>query len=122
MRRAIACVFVASLFLASGAAARRPMRRLGGTIIGTNGKPAVGVQVMVERSDGTLPLATRTDSHGRFLFKFVPPGLYDIRASDATDASVWKHNLVVRSRKETIVNLRLERIKQRNKIATAPKK
>ena len=122
MRRAIACVFVASLLLASGAATRIPTRRLGGTITGTNGKPAVGVQVMVERSDGTLPLATRTDSHGRFLFKFVPPGLYDIRASDATDASVWKHNLVVRSRKETIVNLRLERIKQRNKIATAPKK
>lgn len=121
MRRTIACVFAASLLLASGAAARRPTRRLGGTITGTNGKPAVGVQVMVERSDGTLPLATRTDSHGRFLFKFVPPGLYDIRASDATAASVWKHNLVVHSRKETVVNLRLEHIKQPKKTATAPR-
>ena len=110
--RKIACLCATSLLLATCAIARVHTTKIGGIISAPNGKPAANVQVMVERSDGSLPLATRTDSHGHFLFKFVPPGLYDIRASDATAASVWKHNLVVHSRKETVVNLRLERRKQ----------
>ncbi|MHB8526924.1 MAG: carboxypeptidase-like regulatory domain-containing protein [Candidatus Acidiferrales bacterium] len=112
MRRIIACMLGALLLLAGVSGARVPTRKLGGVVIAVNGRPAVGAQVMVERSDGTLPLATRTDSHGRFLLKLVTPGLYDIRASDATAASVWKHNVVVRSRRETIVDLRLKRIPQ----------
>lgn len=108
----IARLFATCLLLATSAAARVHTTQIGGTISAPNGKPAVGVQVMIERSDGSLPLATHTDSHGHFLFKFVPPGLYDIRASDATAASVWKHNLIVHSRKETVVNLRLERRKR----------
>jgi len=119
MRRIISCIFAASLLLASGAGARGPTRKLGGTVIAVNGRPAVGAQVMVERSDGTHPLVTRTDSHGRFLFKFVRPGLYDIRASDATAASVWKHNVVVHSRKETVVDLRLIHIKKPKRTAGA---
>jgi len=107
VRRTIAFLFAASLLLATGVFARVHTTRIGGTISAPNGRPAVGVQVMAERSDGSLPLATRTDSHGHFLFRFVPPGLYDIRASDKSAASVWKHNLVVHSRKETVVNLRL---------------
>jgi len=107
MRRTIAFLFAASLLLATGVFARVHTTEIGGTISAPNGRPAVGVQVMAERSDGSLPLATRTDSRGHFLFKFVPPGLYDIRASDRSAASVWKHNLVVHSRKETVVNLRL---------------
>jgi hypothetical protein len=110
--RKIACLCATSLLLATSAVARVHTTQIGGTISAPNGKPAVNVHVMVERSDGSLPLATRTDSHGHFLFKFVPPGLYDIRASDATAASIWKHNLIVHSRKETVVNLRLERRKQ----------
>jgi len=112
----IACLCATSLLLlATCAVARVHTTEIGGTISAPNGKPAVNVQVMVERSDGSLPLATRTDSHGHFLFKFVPPGLYDIRASDATAASVWKHNLMVHSRKETVVNLQLERTKRSRK-------
>lgn len=118
MMRKIACLCAASLLLAACAVARVHTTRIGGTISAPNGKPAAGVQVMVERSDGSLPLATRTDSQGHFLFKFVPAGLYDIRASDATAASVWKHNMVVDSRKETVVNLRLERT--RHPKITAP--
>lgn len=117
--RKIACLCVTSLLLATCAVARVHTTTIGGTISAPNGTPAVNVQVMVERSDGSLPLATHTDSHGHFLFKFVPPGLYDIRASDATAASVWKHNLIVHSRKETVVNLQLERTKHSRKTAPA---
>src|SRR5579872_1881693 len=88
--RKIACLCATSLLLATCSVARVHTTKIGGTISAPDGKPAVDVQVMVERSDGSLPLATHTDSHGHFLFKFVPPGLYDIRASDATAASVWK--------------------------------
>ncbi|MGH9729059.1 MAG: carboxypeptidase-like regulatory domain-containing protein [Candidatus Acidiferrales bacterium] len=117
MMRKIACLCAVSLLLAACAVARVHTTKIAGTISAPNGKPAAGVQVMVERSDGSLPLATRTDSHGHFLFKFVPPGLYDIRASDATAASVWKHNVVVHSRKATVVNLRLEHTRH-SKITT----
>lgn len=117
--RKIAYLCAASLLLATCAIARVHTTKIGGTISAPNGKPAVHVQVMVERSDGSLPLATRTDLHGHFLFKFIPPGLYDIRASDATAASVWKHNLIVHSRKETVVNLQLERTKHPRKAAPA---
>lgn len=117
--RKIAYLCATSLLLASCAVARVHTTEIGGTISAPNGKPAANVQVMVERSDGSLPLATHTDSHGHFLFKFVPPGLYDIRASDATAASVWKHNLIVHSRKETVVNLQLERTKHPRKSAPA---
>ena len=109
MMRKIACLCAVSLLLAAYAVARVHTTKIAGTISTLDGKPAAGVQVMVERSDGSLPLATRTDSHGHFLFKFVPPGLYDIRASDAIAASMWKHNLVVHSGKETIVNLQIKR-------------
>ncbi|MHB8617276.1 MAG: carboxypeptidase-like regulatory domain-containing protein [Candidatus Acidiferrales bacterium] len=118
MMRKIACLCATSLLLATCAAARVHTTKIGGTISAPNGRPAAGVQVMIERSDGSLPLATRTDPHGHFLFKFVPPGLYDIRASDATAASVWKHNLIVHSRKETVVNLHLER--RKHALITAP--
>lgn len=124
MRRRIACVacvFAVSLLWSTGAQGRAYSGRIGGTILGTNGRPAAGVNVMVERSDGTLPLAARTDSHGRFLFKFVPQGLYDIRASNSTAASAWKHNLLVHSAKTTVVNLRLVRIKPRKKTTHAVK-
>lgn len=117
MRSTIAYIF-AAVFLCAGHVAARPRTgRLGGTILGVNGRPALRAQVMVERSDGSLPLAARTDSKGRYLFKFIPAGLYDIRASRATAASVWMHNVLVRSGKETNVNLRLKRIKQPKKTA-----
>lgn len=119
MMRKIACLCATSLLLATCSVARVHTTKIGGTISAPDGKPAVDVQVIVERSDGSLPLATHTDSHGHFLFKFVPPGLYDIRASDATAASVWKHNLIVHSRKETVVNLQLERTKHPRKTAPA---
>ncbi|HVA71643.1 MAG TPA: carboxypeptidase-like regulatory domain-containing protein [Candidatus Limnocylindrales bacterium] len=124
MRRRIACiasVFAVSLLWSAGAQARAYSGRIGGTILGTNGRPAAGVNVMVEGSDGSLPLATHTDSHGRFLFKFVPQGLYDIRASSSTAASAWKHNLLVHSARTTVVNLRLVRIKPRKKSTHAAK-
>jgi Carboxypeptidase regulatory-like domain len=111
MRKTIFCLLAASFALAAAdAAARVHTAKVGGTVLERNGKPAVGANVMIERSDGSSPSATRTDSEGRFLFRFVLSGLYDIRASHGASATAWHHNIMVHAGKETVVNLRLEPI------------
>lgn len=111
MRRIIFCVLAASFVLAvTDAAARIHTGMVEGVVLERNGKPAVGADVMIERSDGSAPVATRTDSEGRFLFRFVLSGLYDVRASRGSNATVWHHNIPVHVGKETVINLRLEPI------------
>lgn len=118
MRGNIVCLCAALLLFGTAAGARTHTGKLGGTIVATNGRPCVDAQVIVERSDGSHPIAMHTDSHGRFLFKFVLPGLYDVRASNKTAASEWKRNVTVHPGKETIVNLRLEHIRISQKTVT----
>ena len=111
MRRTILCAVVASFALAAAdAAARVHTGTVTGTILERNSKPAAGADVMMERSDGSAPVATRTDSEGHFVFKFVLSGLYDIRASRGSSTTVWRHNILVHAGREAIVNLRLEPI------------
>lgn len=115
MRSTILCTLLASFALvATDAAARVHTGTLGGIVLERNGRPSVGAAVIVERSDGSVPLAGRTDSQGRFLFKFVRPGVYDVRASHGSSASAWKHNIFVRAGKETALDLRLEPIRSQS--------
>lgn len=112
MRRLIYFVLAASLALAaSGAVAHVRRGKLTGVVLQRTGAPAPGAEVMIERSDGSAPLAVRTDSNGRFLFNFVLTGYYDIRASKGRTSTAWKHNVIVHSGRKTIVDLRLEPIK-----------
>jgi hypothetical protein len=112
VRQTIFCVLVASVVLsaAHGAAGART-GSLGGTVFESNGRPAAGAQVMIERSDGSAPVAARTNAEGRFLFKFVLAGYYDIRASQGKAATLWKHNVMVHTGKETAVDLYLSPIR-----------
>jgi hypothetical protein len=108
MRTPILCVLVASFVLTVGhTAARGRTGSIGGTVFQQNGRPAVGAEVMIERSDGSAPAAAQTNSEGRFLFKFVLAGYYDIRASRETATTAWKHNIMVHAGKETAIDLRL---------------
>lgn len=108
MRTTILCVLMASFVLtASDTAARGRTGSVGGTVFEQNGRPAGGAEVVIERSDGSAPVAMPTNSEGRFLFKFVLAGYYDIRASQETAATVWKHNIMVHVGKETAIDLRL---------------
>jgi hypothetical protein len=113
MRKTLVCMLAASLILAD-AAARVPTGSVGGTVFQRNGKPAAGAEVMLERSDGSAPSATRTDSSGRYLFKFLLAGYYDIRASRGGAATVWKHNVMVHVGKETAIDLRLEPVSSKS--------
>lgn len=111
MRRISVCLLLASFAL--GGAYLDAGSRTGtvaGIVVERTGHPAAGAEVMIERSDGSAPVATRTNSSGRFLFKYVLSGLYDIRASRGSASTVWKHNVMVRRGKETQIELRLEPI------------
>lgn len=111
MRRTLLYVVIALLALvAAHANAGGRTGTVGGVVVERNGRPAAGAEVMIERSDGSRPVATRTNSSGRFLFKYVVSGLYDIRASRGTSATVWRHNVMVRRGKQTEIELRLEPI------------
>lgn len=116
MRRIFLCVFLASLALVTlDVQAGGRTGTVAGIVVERNGKPAAGAQVMIERSDGSAPVATRTNSSGRFQFKYVLSGLYDIRASRGATATVWKHNVLVRRGKGTEIELRLEPICNRSR-------
>jgi len=111
MRKALFCAFVASVALvAMHVHASGRTGTVTGVVVERNGNPAAGAEVMIERSNGSAPVATRTNSNGRFLFKYVLSGLYDIRASRGATATVWKHNVMVRRGKKTEIELRLEPI------------
>ncbi len=115
MRRTILLVLVASFVLVvTDAAARGYTGTVGGMVLEGNGRPAAGAEVIIERSDGSAPRAARTNSNGRFLFKFVLAGFYDIRASRGSTTTVWKHNIMVHAGKETAIDLRLEPIQPKS--------
>lgn len=87
---------------------------LAGTVVDANGNPVAGASVIMQSSAGTMPYATTTNSHGRFFFPRLPHGYYDVRATTRHRASAWKHNLSVRTGRQTNVVLRLtEPIKPR---------
>lgn len=112
MRRLIFLALTACLTLAaSSAAAHVRTGKLTGVVLQRSGAPAAGAEVMIERSNGSAPVAVRTDSNGRYLFNFVLAGYYDIRASRGHTTTAWKHNIIVHSGRKTIVDLRLEPIK-----------
>lgn len=87
---------------------------LAGTVVNANGEPVEGASVIMQSATGNMPYATTTNSHGRFFFPRLPGGYYDVRATTRSRASAWKHNLKVRTGRQTDVVLRLtELIKQR---------
>ncbi|MFZ0213685.1 MAG: carboxypeptidase-like regulatory domain-containing protein [Candidatus Acidiferrales bacterium] len=121
MRRKIACVLAISLLATFNAVGRPYTGKIAGTVVGTNDRPVVDAQVIIERSDGSLPIATHTNSSGQYLVKSIPAGYYDIRASRGSTASVWKHNVIVKSGKITEVNLRLHHITAPKQAPTPPR-
>lgn len=109
MRRSSYVILAALIALcALGSGARVRTARLGGVILHADGKPAAGVAVVLERSDGSRPIATRTNADGSFVFRYIRAGLYDVRASNGKQATVWKHNVMVHTGRETQLSLHLE--------------
>ncbi len=91
------------------AAQRRGPARgsLAGEVLGLEGKAAPGARVLLQSSDGRNPRAAKADANGRFRFRSLRSGLYDVRAQGGGHSSDWEHNVLVRSGREARVMLRL---------------
>jgi hypothetical protein len=107
MKRSVA-VFLAVVALACAAAADiKGMGTLAGTVIGANGKPIVDARVTSQGADGTDPQSTTTNEQGRFFFPQLKNGYYDVRAYHNGSWTDWKHNIEVKTGKQTEVKLQL---------------
>ncbi|HTU33896.1 MAG TPA: carboxypeptidase-like regulatory domain-containing protein [Candidatus Acidoferrum sp.] len=113
MKRTAGWLVVFAALTLSAAVWAYGLGTLAGTVVDASGKPVVGASVVMQASAGALPYATTTNSHGRFFFPRLPHGYYDVRATTRYRASAWRHNLTVRTGKQTDVTLRLtESVKQ----------
>lgn len=115
MRKRIACVLAAWIVIsAPKVIAHVSTGTIAGTVFERNGTPAAGAEVMIERADGSAPVAARTNSQGKFTFKFVRGGLYDIRASRGNSSTPWRHNVLVHAGRLNTIELRLEPIRAKS--------
>lgn len=104
----IVCAFIASISLfASAANNDTGMGTLAGTVLGTNGKPVAGARVTLQDAGASHPDVTTTNAQGRFFFAELLHGYYDVRAYSNGAWSDWKHNIEVKTGKQTDVRLQL---------------
>lgn len=83
------------------------MGTLAGTVIGTNGKPVAGSRVTLQDAGASHPDVTLTNAQGRFFFADLHHGYYDVRAYAGGAWSEWKHNIEVKTGKQTEVRLQV---------------
>jgi hypothetical protein len=92
---------------------------VGGEVLDTKGKPAAGVHVTLQATDGGDLQTATTNDQGRFWFPFLPEGQYSARASDRSRVSEWVKNLWVSPGRETDVTLHLH-VKKSNLTNESP--
>ena len=101
-------IFLLVAILALGVAAdTKGLGTLAGTVVGPGGKPVAGARVTSQGADGTKPQSTVTNSDGRFFFPELKSGYYDVRAYHDSAWTNWKHNVEVKTGKQTEVKLQL---------------
>lgn len=83
------------------------MGTLAGTVVGANGKPVAGSRVTLQDAGASHPDVTLTNAQGRFFFAELRHGYYDVRAYAGGAWSEWKHNIEVKTGKQTDVRLQV---------------
>jgi len=83
------------------------MGTLAGTVVGANGKPVAGSRVTLEDAGASHPDVTLTNAEGRFFFAELRHGYYDVRAYSNGAWSEWKHNIEVKTGRQTEVRLQV---------------
>lgn len=104
---AVVCALAACLAAAGAWAQASGEGTLGGQVLGTDGKAAVGARVTLQPSDGRRAETTETNDEGHFWFVSLPRGLYDVRAYHDGRWSDWRRNVWVERGKQSNVTLRL---------------
>lgn len=74
----LAAVAALTLLLAMPAAAQQKSRGIRGTIIGLSGKPLAETSVSVQQTDGSAKATVKTDKKGKYEFKNLPSGTYEL--------------------------------------------
>jgi hypothetical protein len=109
-------LFLALAVLACAAAADiKGMGTLAGTVVGVNGKPVTEARVTSQGADGTMPQSTTTNAEGRYFFPGLKNGYYDVRAYHNGAWTEWKHNIEVKTGKQTEVKLQLPAATKKSK-------
>jgi thiol-disulfide isomerase/thioredoxin len=76
----ISMVILGALFLAGGACQSDDQITVGGTLLGSDGKPMRHARVKVERSSGKVIARATPDTDGRYTFALDEPGGYALTA------------------------------------------
>lgn len=106
----ISILLAALTFLFVSLAARAAEDGVGtvaGTVINVSGAPVADARVTLQGADGTAPEVTETNRQGRFFFPQLNHGYYDVRAYSNGAWSAWKHNVEVKTGKQTEVKLQI---------------
>ena len=98
-------LFLLFIFISPAFSQRAARATVDGIVTEADGTPVAGAKVVLQTSDGKNPRGARTDAKGRFAFRSLRHGFYDVRASRQKRSSEWVRNLVVRS--NTIVTVTL---------------
>jgi len=107
MRRSVYVLLAVAALAYAAAADIKGMGTLAGTVVGTSGKPVADARVTSQGADGTRPQSTTTNAQGRFFFSELKNGYYDVRAYHSGAWTDWKHNIEVKTGKQTEVKLQL---------------
>jgi hypothetical protein len=107
MKRAAVVFLVLAALACIRAADIKGMGTLAGTVVGASGKAVADARVTSQGADGTKPQSTTTNAEGRFFFPELKNGYYDVRAYHNGAWTDWKHNIEVKTGKQTEVKLQL---------------
>jgi len=107
MKRSVYLVLAVVALACAAAADVKGLGTLAGTVVNASGKPVADVRVTIQGADGTMPQSTTTNSQGRFFFPELKNGYYDVRAYHNGAWTQWKHNIEVKTGKQTEVKLQL---------------
>jgi hypothetical protein len=107
MKRSAAIFLLIAALACRLAADTKGIGTLAGTVIGPGGRPVAGARVTSQGADGTKPQSTITNGDGRFFFPELRNGYYDVRAYHRGTWTDWKHNVEVKTGKQTEVKLQL---------------
>ena len=106
------CIAAAAVLLLITPAFGAAPAALGGRLLGVDGQPAPGFQVVLLSTAGEELLVAGTDSEGTFLFEDLEPGSYEIgiRSPEGYVAPVLADPTELRSGERAVREIRLQSV------------
>ncbi len=115
MKRSVYLLLAVAALACVAAADIKGLGTLAGTVVSATGRPVPDARVTSQGADGTMPQSTTTNAQGRFFFPELKNGYYDVRAYHNGAWTEWKHNIEVKTGKQTDVKLQLPAAAKKSK-------